>query len=885
MSNCTRPPAVMRLQSHRNLFFLKTKILQEGTSAMFSVAEIAQRSQSTSNIIHNDNAPIKGIRARSGTATTPSISFEQDNDTGLFNPSSNTLGIVAGSNNVLLATPSNILTRQQLVVSSNIMPADNAVQMIGSSNMHFKEAWIDTIHISQNTLYLGDTPVLGTESDSVAIRADLDQSINVKTTGLGVTNLTSTKGVNVAVSGLNSVVDVQSSGAGGRVVMGAATEVALNAPTTTVGSNLTVQGNLTVNGTQFTANVQTVEIKDNILVLNKGQVGSGVSAGYAGFRVDRGDAVDYDIVFNETTDKFEMGAVGSLLPIATEAYALPKTGGTLTGALTGTSASFDTLGGGAITSAVNSTASNVAASAAALKVTYDGLGAATSTAVSASNVAFAASNTANLALPKSGGTMTGTLNAQDISVSENSTLQFQPLPYSGVLGRRISLWKANNTPDASLQYYGFGISHNTLDYMVQANTGIHKFSCATSDTSSNAMFEIREAYARSYGKILCEDGGTWAAPTIALKGALNHDTGMCMLPGYGSNIGADRQLSFSVDGNVRVFIHGDNDYNGNANILQIGIQGAANTNGNIIRTGNNFLQFQATTATGPISQYVISGSSTGNSYSHLWRNRSGTDVMKITRDEACLAMGAGSSPSMTSYTWMGNGDTGMYSPATDVIGFSTSGVARMVISTSNVQTNTNLDITGKVSLATPVVDKLLVGSNVGISGVVSMITAVGRSGTCFPIGTHMNSTATTNQIVFNNPNGTVGSIQTINSQTNYNTSSDYRIKENIVSMNSVESMDKVSTLNPVTFTFKSDPSTAVSGFIAHEVKEVYPDCVGGDKDAIDDEGNMIIQSMDYGRITPLLCSALKGVIDNTKELSSKFLTLQSQFQEYVAAHP
>ncbi len=85
-------------------------------------------------------------------------------------------------------------------------------------------------------------------------------------------------------------------------------------------------------------------------------------------------------------------------------------------------------------------------------------------------------------------------------------------------------------------------------------------------------------------------------------------------------------------------------------------------------------------------------------------------------------------------------------------------------------------------------------------------------------------------------------------------------------------------LNPVTFTFKPDPSTIVSGFIAHEVKEVYPDCVTGDKDAIDDDGNMIIQSMDYERITPLLCSALKGVIDNMK-------ALQSEFQEYKATHP
>jgi len=257
---------------------------------MLRFTEIASQSQSTSNLIHSENAPIKGLRALPGAAATPSMSFAQDTDTGIFNAGSNTIGMAAGGTPVIMATSSNVLAHTDMIVSSNIMPSTNAVQMIGSSNLHFKEAWIDTIHISQNTLYLGDTPVLGTESDSIAIRADTDQSINVKTTGIGVTNLTSTKGVNVAVSGLNSVVDIQSSGTGGRVVMGATNEIALNAPIITT-SNLTVQGNLTVTGTQFTANVQTIEIQDNILLLNKGQIGTGVSAVYAGIRVDRGDAV------------------------------------------------------------------------------------------------------------------------------------------------------------------------------------------------------------------------------------------------------------------------------------------------------------------------------------------------------------------------------------------------------------------------------------------------------------------------------------------------------------------------------------------------------------------------------------------------------------------
>jgi hypothetical protein len=208
-------------------------------------------------------------------------------------------------------------------IYGNLVPTVNAIQQIGTSNMHFKEAWIDTLHISPNTLYIGDAPVIGTDqNDSIVISADQDQSVTVKTTGLGITNVTSAQGVNIAASGMNSIVDIKSTGTGGIVTMNAATEINMNAPSTTIGSNLTVQGDLTVNGTQFIANVQTVNVQDPVILVNAGEAGTGVtkSGGYAGMRVDRGDAVDHQLVFNETNDKFEIGPIGGESPIATETY-------------------------------------------------------------------------------------------------------------------------------------------------------------------------------------------------------------------------------------------------------------------------------------------------------------------------------------------------------------------------------------------------------------------------------------------------------------------------------------------------------------------------------------------------------------------------------------
>jgi hypothetical protein len=85
--------------------------------------------------------------------------------------------------------------------------------------------------------------------------------------------------------------------------------------------NLTVGGNLVVNGTQTTINSTTVTTKDNIIILNNGEAGSGVTAGSAGFRVDRGDSVDYELVFDESDDFFKIGAQGSTEIIATRPWA------------------------------------------------------------------------------------------------------------------------------------------------------------------------------------------------------------------------------------------------------------------------------------------------------------------------------------------------------------------------------------------------------------------------------------------------------------------------------------------------------------------------------------------------------------------------------------
>jgi hypothetical protein len=107
---------------------------------------------------------------------------------------------------------------------------------------------------------------------------------------------------------------------------------------------------------------------------------------------------------------------------------------------------------------------------------------------------------------------------------------------------------------------------------------------------------------------------------------------------------------------------------------------------------------------------------------------------------------------------------------------------------------------------------------------------------------------------FYNPNGLVGSIQTSGTSTSYVTSSDYRLKENIAPMTGA--LATVQALKPVTYKWKVDGLDG-QGFIAHELAEVVPDCVTGEKDAVDEEGNPQYQGIDTSFLVATLTAAIQ----------------------------
>jgi hypothetical protein len=136
------------------------------------------------------------------------------------------------------------------------------------------------------------------------------------------------------------------------------------------------------------------------------------------------------------------------------------------------------------------------------------------------------------------------------------------------------------------------------------------------------------------------------------------------------------------------------------------------------------------------------------------------------------------------------------------------------------------------------------------------------------ISTFQNATSSQEQISFRNPNGVVGSITTNGSATAFNTSSDYRLKTDATTIKNA--LATVEALNPVSFTWIDGRKD--DGFLAHEIQAVLPNCVTGEKDAINEDGTPKYQQMDSSGVIPFLVKAiqeLKAEVDSLKQQLAK----------------
>jgi hypothetical protein len=334
--------------------------------------------------------------------------------------------------------------------------------------------------------------------------------------------------------------------------------------------------------------------------------------------------------------------------------------------------------------------------------------------------------------------------------------------------------------------------------------------------------------------------------------------------GFGATMTIKPSGATNNAGNVGIGNINPSDYSADANNLVVGSL-----------TGNNGITILSSSASGYGSLY-FADASTGNKvysgYIRYQQNQSnmtfGTNEVERMRIDSSGNVGIGVT---TPYTGGTAGrrvlDVGGTSQA--LLAFSVGGAAQSYF----FQDGTDFTMTNLATAGGSIVFQNNGAERMRItSGGEVLIRRASSTDTTFslqvgdgaddayrPIRCQVASTGTRTQIGFyNTPTAEVGTISTSGTSTLYNTTSDYRLKEDLQDF---AGLDMVSKIPVYDFKWKTDESRSY-GVMAHELQEVLPDAVSGEKDAEE------MQGVDYSKIVPLLVKSiqeLKAEVDKLKQ--------------------
>ena len=224
---------------------------------------------------------------------------------------------------------------------------------------------------------------------------------------------------------------------------------------------------------------------------------------------------------------------------------------------------------------------------------------------------------------------------------------------------------------------------------------------------------------------------------------------------------------------------------------------------------------------------------------------------------------AGGTAAAPGISFAGTSNAGIFSDGSGSIGFSIGGTRYMEIVDVG-------DGAGNESLLWKTTSNPI-GNNVsGIQFTHTGRINIGNFENCLVLNRHT-STGTIVGIRYSTNN--VGSITVTASSTSYNTSSDYRLKENVVALTGAKT--RLNSLNVKQFNFTIDPSVTVDGFLAHEVAPIVPEAISGTKDEVDSDGNPVYQGIDQAKLVPLLTAALQEAFAEIAALTARVEALEA----------
>ncbi len=261
------------------------------------------------------------------------------------------------------------------------------------------------------------------------------------------------------------------------------------------------------------------------------------------------------------------------------------------------------------------------------------------------------------------------------------------------------------------------------------------------------------------------------------------------------------------------------------------------------------------------------------------RNKANTSFISLRGIDGHVILPAGTA-ALPSIYFSGEKNTGLYEYANDVIGIARDGTAYGVIGRT-IESQTNAFVIGNAATRATEKNPSTATDETATGFLVAGPVDVNDGGGQVHIGSSvrplsLNRVGSNGAFVdFYKTGGFISSINTTNgSSINYNTGSDYRLKENVVALTNAK--DRVNQLKTYRFNFISDPSNqVVDGFLAHEAQAVVPEAITGDKDATFDDGTPKYQQIDQSKIVPLLTAALQEAFAEITALTARVEALEA----------
>jgi hypothetical protein len=379
-------------------------------------------------------------------------------------------------------------------------------------------------------------------------------------------------------------------------------------------------------------------------------------------------------------------------------------------------------------------------------------------------------------------------------------------------------------------------------------------------------------------KVRIDSAGNVGIGTASPSGSLeisssssSHDA--LRLTSTSTTNGAGAILNYEVDGADRVSLRG---YIDGANLGGNFITYTANSSGTLtermrIDSSGNVLVGKTTADNTTVGTTIYGGSSASMSIvrsgaSQLILNRLSNDGdMAVFRKDGTTVGSIGNSGSNV---FIGNQSVGLgFSHGSGMIypiNASTGALADNAIDLGRADARyQDLFLSGDVLVGKTTTAAFNTTVGVALQGSAGYINACRSGGPT----AYLNRTTSTGELVALMYDGvTKGNISVSSTAASFNTSSDYRLKEDVQPMTGAS--DRVLALKPVNFAWKADGSR-VDGFIAHEAQAVVPEAVVGTKDAVDDEGNPVYQGIDQSKLVPLLTAALQEALNRISALEAQ----------------